>query len=155
MSETATSFSTLALSEDQAAQTLPLAQVTWPEVDLVHWRKFIRSFGPQAARAPSGIIALRDAADYFCAMFAYRADLDLRRGLVLTVQLFTAVDLANSPTFAQRLLDAAEVKARELGCSSIEIRLYGAQSNLAFQLRSLGLVDTAAIVSKGVEDPLP
>jgi hypothetical protein len=155
MNETATPFRAVALSESQAALTLPLAQVTWPGVDLEHWRKFIRSFAGYGKRASSGILALRDASDYFCAMFAYRVDPDVRRGLVLTVQLFTAVDLANSPKFAQTLLAAAEAKARELGCSSVEIRLYRAQSNLAFQLRSLGLVDTAAIVSKAVERPLP
>jgi hypothetical protein len=79
----------------------------------------------------------------------------VRRGLVLTVQLFTAVDLANSSKFAQRLLAAAEARARESGCTSVEIRLYRAQSNLAVQLRSLGLVDTAAIVAKTIEQPLP
>jgi hypothetical protein len=155
MNETATPFRAVALSESQAALTLPLAQVTWPDVDLEHWRKFIRSFAGYGERASSGILALRDASDYFCAMFAYRVDPDVRRGMVLTVQLFTAVDLANSPKFAQTLLAAAEAKARELGCSGVEIRLYRAQSNLAFQLRSLGLVDTAAIVSKTVERPLP
>lgn len=154
MSETVTSFRIVSLSEDQAAQTLPLAQITWPEADLAHWRKFIRSFATQAARAPSGIVALQDAGDYFCAMFAYRVDLDVRRGLVFNVQLFTVVDLANSPTFAQQLLAAAETKAHDLGCSSVEIRLYRAQSNLAVQLRSLGLADTAAIVSKTVERSL-
>lgn len=154
MSETATPFRTVALSEGLAAPTLPLAQVTWPEVDLEHWQRFIRSFAGCGEQALSGILALRDAGDYFCAMFAYRVDPDVRRGLVLTVQLFTAVDLANSPKFAQRLLAAAEAKARELGCSSVEIRLYRAQSNLAYQLRSLGFVDTATIVSKAVERPL-
>ena len=149
MSETPTSFRTVALSEDQATLALPLAQVTWPEIDLEHWRHYIRSFG-YGKRAPSGILALRDAGDYFCAMFAYRVGPDVRRGLVLAVPLFTAIDLANSPKFAQRLLAAAEAKAHELGCSSLEIRLYRAQSNLAVQLRSLGLVDTAAIVSKAI-----
>jgi hypothetical protein len=84
-------------------------------------------------------------------MFAYRVDPDVRRGLVLTVQLFTAVDLANSRKFTQRLLAAAEAKARDLGCATLEIRLYQAQSNLAIHLRSLGLVDTAAVVAKTVE----
>jgi hypothetical protein len=154
MSETATFLRTVVLSEDQAALTLPLAQVTWAELDLEHWRKFIRYFA-YAERAPVGILALQDAGDYFCAMFAYRVDPDVRRGLVLTVQLFTAVDLSNSPKFAQKLLAAAEAKACELGCSSLEIRLYRAQSNLAIQLRSLGLVDTAAIVSKTIERPPP
>ena len=152
MNETAASFSTVALSEEQAAQTLPLAQVTWPEVDLAHWRKFIRSFAARTARAPSGVLALRDTSDYFSAMLAYRVDPDVRRGLALTVQLFTAVDLANSPVFAKRLLAAAEEKARDLGCSSVEIRLYRAQSNLAIQLRSLGLANTAAIFSKTVDE---
>ncbi|HLJ21464.1 MAG TPA: hypothetical protein VKU84_14755 [Stellaceae bacterium] len=154
MSETANSFRTVTLSEDEAAQTLPLAQVTWPHVDLEHWRKYIQSYAARGSDDSSGILALRDASDYFCAMFAYRVDPGVRRGLVLTVQLFTAVDLTNSPAFTQRLLTAAETKARDLGCSSIEIRLYRAQSNLALQLRGLGLVDTAAIVSKAVEGPL-
>ena len=154
MSEAAKSFRTVALSEDEAAQTLPLTQVTWPEVDLEHWRKYIRSYAVHEPRVLSGILALRDAGDYFSAMFAYRVELDLQRGHVLTVQLFTAVDLSNSTAFAQRLLAAAEAKARDLGCSSVEIRLYRAQSKLAFQLRALGLVDTGAIVSKAVEAPV-
>ena len=151
MSETANSFRTIALSEAEAAQTLPLAQVTWPGVDLEHWKKYIHSYAMAALPGSSGILALRDASDYFCAMFAYRVDLDVRRGSVLMVQLFTAVDLANSPTFTQRLLSAAEAKARELGCVSVEIRLYSGQSNLRLQLRYLGLVDGGAIVSKAIE----
>ena len=151
MDDTANSFRTVSLSEGDAAQTLPLAKVTWPDLDLEHWRTYIRSYAARGPRRSSGILALRDIGDYFCAMFAYRVDPDVRRGLVLAVQLFTAVHLANSPTFSGHLLRAAEAKARELGCSSIEIRLYRAQSNLALQLRSLGLVDTAAIVSKTVE----
>ncbi|MGH7123677.1 MAG: hypothetical protein ACREFI_04840 [Stellaceae bacterium] len=153
MSGTPNSFHTVGLSEGDAAQTLPLAQVTWPDLDLEHWRTYIRSYASSRSSASSGIMALRDIGDYFCAMFAYRVDPDVRRGFVLTVQLFTAVDLANSPAFTQRLLKAAEAKARDLGCSSIEIRLYRAQSNLALQLRSLGLADTAAIVSKAVDVP--
>jgi hypothetical protein len=61
-----TSFRTIALSEAQAAQTLPLVQVTWPDVDLVRWRKFVRSFATRSASAPAGVWALRDAGDYFC-----------------------------------------------------------------------------------------
>lgn len=152
MNPTTNSFRLVSLSETDAAQTLPLAQVTWPDLDLEHWRNYIRSYAAQGSS--SGILALRDIGDYFCAMFAYRVDPDVRRGLVLTVQLFTAVDLANSPIFTQHVLTAAEKKARELGCVSIEIRLYRAQSKLAVQLRSLGLVDTAAIVSKAIESPI-
>lgn len=153
MTDPANSFRTVALSETEAAQTLPLAQVTWPGVDLEHWRRYIGSYAARAPQGASGILALRDASDYFCAMFAYRVDLDVHRGLVLMIQLFTAIDLANSPAFAQRLLTVAEAKARELGCASVEIRLYRGQSNLALQLRQLGLVDGGAIVSKPVERP--
>lgn len=153
MSGTTSPFSVVALSEEQAAQTLPLAQVTWPELDLIHWRQFIRSFAARTAD-PSGILALRDPSDYYSAMLAYRVEPDVRRGSVLTVQLFTAVDLANSPVLAKRLLAAAETKAGDTGCASVEIRLYRAQSNLATHLRSLGLVETAAIVSKPVIRPV-
>ena len=60
MTEPANSFRAVVLSEDDAAQTLPLAQVTWPDVDLPHWRKYIRSYAA-SSQASSGIVALRDA----------------------------------------------------------------------------------------------
>ena len=144
------SFRIVSLSEDEAAQCLPLIRITWPDVDLEHWRRFVRSYTAQRRESRSGALALRDAADYFSAMFAYRVEPDIQRGLVLAVHLFTAVDLTNSPNFARMLVSAAEAKARELGCSGIEIRLYRAQSTLALHLQSLKLVDSAAIMSKSV-----
>jgi hypothetical protein len=115
----------------------------------------MQSFAARTASPLSGILALRDASDYFSAMLAFRAEPDVRQGRVLTVQLFTAVALANSPILVEQLLAAAEAKAKYLGCSSVEIRLYRAQPNLAIQLRSFGLVETAAIVSKPVERLAP
>ena len=87
-------------------------------------------------------------------MLAYRVEPDVRRGFVLTVQFFTAVDLANSPALAKKLIAAAEARAIDLGCSSVGIRLYRAQANLAVQLQALGFAQTAAIVSKPVEGPV-
>ncbi|GEM_PF-1947561 len=153
MSEGLAFFSVVDLSGDQAAPTLPLAQVTWPGIGLEHWRNFIQSFTGERAATPSGIVGMQDAREYFCAMFAYRTDLHVQGARTMSVQFFTAVDLANSRIFAQRLLAAAEAKARELGCSRIDIRLYKTQSSLTSQLRSLGLVDTAAVVSKAIEAP--
>jgi hypothetical protein len=133
------SFHIAALSDDQVPQALPLIQATWPGADLAAWRSFVRFFNDRAAAKDAGVLTLRDAADCICGVLAYRLDRDLRAGRMLAVPLFTAVDLINSPRTVRALLDAAEMRAAELGCVGVQIRLYSDQSGLASRLRLLGL----------------
>ena len=133
------SFNTIVLSEDLVPQTLPLVQATWPVVDLTGWRNFVQFFTDEATSRESGVDGLRDSAGCFCGVFAYRLDRDLLIGPILTVHLFTAVDVANSLRSIRALLGAVETRAVELGCAAIRIHLCHGQAELASRLRTLGL----------------
>jgi hypothetical protein len=133
------SFRVAALSDDQVPLAYPLIQATWPGAELGAWQSFVQFFNDRNMGEHAGVLAVRDPSAAICGILAYRLDRDLRAGRMLAVQLFTAVDLANSPRTVQALLDAAEVRAAELGCAGVQIRLYGDQSGLASRLRRLGL----------------
>ncbi|HUB62848.1 MAG TPA: hypothetical protein VL996_00075 [Methylocella sp.] len=144
------SFNAVALSGDLIPQSLPLVQATWPAVGLTAWQTFVQFFtGPSAAQT-SGVIGLRDSAYCLCGVLAYRLDRDLLAGPMLAVDLFTAVDVANSPRTIQALLDAAEAQARELGCLALRIRLCHGQADLASRLRTLGLSSEIGLLWKKV-----
>lgn len=97
------------------------------------------------------MIALRDQAGCFCGLLAYRMDQSGQAHPILAVHLFTAADLANSPRVLRALLEAAETKARELGCGALQIRLTKGQGRLASRLRALGLVSRGILLSKEID----
>lgn len=139
-------FEIVGLAGDRVARALPVVRATWPGVDLAAWETFVQHFGAPAPRSPSGVLALSDASGTLCGLLAYRRDRDLRHGAFLSVQLFTVVDLANSPLAARALLDAAEMRARELGCARVEIRLYEEQGELISRLHALGLTSESCLL---------
>jgi hypothetical protein len=147
------SFRVAALSDDQVPQAFPLIQATWPGADLPAWQSFVRFFNDRATAGSAGVLAVRDPAGSICGVLAYRLDRDLRVGFVLAVQLFTAVDLVNSPRTVHALLDAAEGRACELNCHRVQIRLYSDQSGLASRLRALGLSSEGGLFSKKIDRP--
>jgi hypothetical protein len=138
-------FEIVGLTRQHVARALPVVQATWPDVDLASWESFVQPFAAPAAPSQSGVLALSDASGTLCGLLAYRRDQDLRQP-VLAVQLFTVVDLANSPLTARALLDAAEIRARELGCPRVEIRLYQEQGELMSRLHALGLASEACLL---------
>ncbi len=140
------------LSDEQAMEAFPLIQATWPQTEIGSWQRFVAFFNGSAAKA--GVLALRDPKGYICGVLAYRLDRELQKGAILAVQLFTAVDLANSPATIRALLDAAEMRALDLDCAGIEIRLRHEQSALGSRLRMLGLSAERGLLWKGI-DPAP
>lgn len=149
------SFRVAALSGDQVSQAFPLIQATWPGADLASWVSYVAFFNGQSVAKRSGVLALHDQGGYICGVLAYQLDRDLRAGLILTVQLFTAVDLINSLKTVRALLDAAEARACELGCTGLQIRLYADQPGLASRLRALGLSSDASLFAKKIEPSQP
>jgi hypothetical protein len=146
-----TSFDLITLSDDLVPQALPLIRATWPSVDLSSWRNFVQAFTGSAASPGSGVIGLRDQAGCLCGVLAYRPDWDLQAHPILAVHLFTAADLANTPRLVKALLNAAERRALELGCTGVEIRLSSGQTKLASRLRSLGLSSDAKLFWKEID----
>jgi hypothetical protein len=149
----AMSFHVAALSGDQVPLALPLIQATWPDVDLVSWQSFVEFYNDQTATKGSGVLALRDPAGCICGVLAYRLDRDLRAGATLAVHLFTAIGLVNSLTVARALLEVAHMRAIELGCVGVQIRLSNKQPGLASRLRTLGLSSEAGLFWRKI-DPL-
>jgi hypothetical protein len=149
------SFRVAALSDDQVPQAFPLIQATWPGADLIAWRSFVEFFNDRTTAGYAGVLAVRDPAGSICGILAYRLDRDLRVGRLLFVQLFTAVDLINSPRTVRALLDAAEERACELSCERIQIRLYSDQRGLASRLRALGLSSEGGLLWKSVDRSRP
>jgi len=143
------SFRTGPFSRTQAAEVLPLLQATWPGTDLAGWERYGQFFGGKPA-AESGLLAMRDSGDCLCGLLVYRLHWSLDRGPVLTVPLFTAVDVANSLEAVRALLEAAERQASALHCAAVEIRLDRAQSRLADRLRLLGLSSGADVFGKTI-----
>ena len=142
-------FRSAALSTDQASLALPLVQATWPDVDLPSWLCFVQFFCQDVAEK-SGILTISDLSGYLCGVLAYRRDRDLRLGFILSVHLFTAVDVANSLLPVRALLDAMEARATELGCAGVQIRMDPAQSQLAARLRILGLSSEVSMLRKRI-----
>lgn len=140
------SYQSGVISDQLAPQALPLVQATWPEVGLASWLRFVRFFNGEATDPTSSMLAMSDPSGYLCGILAYRLEQDLRNGLMLSVQLFTAVDVANSLQTVRALLDIAEARAAALGCAGIQIRLDKEQSQLATRLRSLGLSSEAGLL---------
>jgi hypothetical protein len=146
-----TSFDSVTLSDDLVPQALPLIRATWPSVDLSSWRNFVQAFTGSAASPGSGVIGLCDQAGCLCGVLAYRPDRDLQAHPILAVHLFTAADLANSSRVVKALLNAAESRALELGCTGVEIRLSSGQTKLASRLRALGLSSDAKLFWKEID----
>lgn len=147
------SFRVAALSADQVPQAFPLIQATWPSADLPAWENFVAFFNDHISAGNAGVLAIRDCSEAICGVLAYRLDRDLRSGRILAVQLFTAMDLINSPQTVRALLDAAEARAKELSCMGLQIRLYGDQGGLASRLRRLGLMSEGGVLWKKIDPP--
>jgi hypothetical protein len=141
------SFQAGPLPGTQTAEVLPLVQATWPGTDLAAWERYVQFFGGKSA-AESGVLAMRDSGDCLCGLLVYSLHWSLGLGPVLTIPLFTAVDMANSLKAVRALLEAAETLASALHCAALEIRLDRAQSRLADRLRLLGLSSDAGLLCK-------
>jgi hypothetical protein len=99
------------------------------------------------------IVGLLDSAGGLCGLFACRLEHELCEGRVLSISLFTAVDIANSLEPVRALLAAAEAKAKFYGCGSLRIRLSRDQSELVNRLRGLGLARSAVVHSLTIGAP--
>lgn len=143
-------FTAFALGPQDIAVVFPLVHAVAADIDLPRWRRFAeRMLAP-----PGGALGLRGAAGYVCGLLLYRVEHDLRHGMVLAVDLFTALDLVNEERAAHALMHAAEAKARELGCAATHIRTAAAQPALAALLAAAGHAPEAAVFCKAL-GPMP
>ena len=138
------------LDGSSLVHALPLVQVTWPGVDTQCWSRYLRFIAERAHGRSAGGLELRDDAGYLNGLAVYEHEQDLQHGPVLTVHLFTALDLANSTAPVRVLLDAAIDRAKDLDCTGVQIRLYDEQPALRTRLRRFGLVERAGYLWKRI-----
>jgi hypothetical protein len=138
MARMAGSFTTTALTPDEIGPAFTLVLLAAPGVDLAAWRTFARPLVDSPAPHSSGAIGVRNEGGYLCGLLVYRTERDLRLGTVLTVDLFTALDVINEDAATRALLEAAEEKARELHCAGTHIRIDASQVSLARRFAEAG-----------------
>jgi hypothetical protein len=148
-------FTSFALSPDQVALAFPLVRAAVPLVDLRAWQGFIRATTDAPGPATVGALGLRHEGGYICGLIVYRKQQDLRHGMTLVVDLFVALDLVSEAPAANALFHAAEAKARELGCTAVQIRLNAGWQSLAEHARSHGYGTEAQILAKPLEAAPP
>ena len=149
------SFTTFLLGPGDAAIVFPLVQAALPKLDLATWQRFARPLIDPPAPSLQGALGLRNEAGYVCGVLTYRADRDLQCGAVLTVDLFTALDLVSEQSATDALLQAAELKAREFGCAAIHIHLGQGQKSIAGRVSRAGYRAEATRHCKTVAPTLP
>src|SRR5262245_1276858 len=141
------------LSGGQILRALPLVQLTWPGADYDAWERYVAFVQGRTNGKGSGVIALGDEDDYVSGLIVYESERDLEVGAILTIHLFTALDLANSGKPIRMMLDAAVKQAADLRCDSLQIRLHPEQAASAAHLRALGLVDRGGCLWKNLVAP--
>jgi len=134
----AKTYSTFALGAEQIPVVFPLVREAMPEIDLSQWRRFAHPLVDGLAPSSSGIVGLRNAAGYACGLLTFRVERALRHGAALAIDLFVALDLVNDEQATFALLEAAEIKARALGCAALHIRADPAQRTLVERLVATG-----------------
>lgn len=151
----ARSFSAFTLTAEQVALVFPLVHAAAPEIDLGRWQNFAHPLVDGPAPSSSGALGLRNAAGYVCGLLIFRAERDLRHGMALAIDLFVALDLVNDEEATHALMQAAEIKARELQCAAVHIRLGAAQKALADRLAAAGHCREATLFCKAVAGGAP
>ncbi len=145
------SYSAFSLTREHVPLVFPLVHAVAPDIGLDRWQSFAHTLVERAG-APSGAIGLRNGAGYICGLLIFRSELDLHHGQVLAIDQFIALDLVNDEEAARALMQAAEVKARELRCGALHIRLNVTQKNLAHRLAEAGHRSEAVLFCKKVEE---
>src|SRR5581483_1568140 len=131
-------FTTQSLTAADIAPAFPLVQAAFPGLEFDEWRMFTARLVGEAEGARSGAMGLRNEAGYLCGLLIYRAEPHLRHGTVLSIDLFTALDVTGEAAATNALLTAAEAKASELGCSATHILIDIAQRRLAEAIAKAG-----------------
>ena len=141
-------FTTASLTPAEIAPAFPLVHATFPELDFTAWRTFAAHLLGDTASARIGAMGLRNEAGYLCGVLAYRAERNLRHGKVLSVDLFTALDVTGEAAATKALLTAAEAKAAELGCSATHILIDATQHRLTETIAQAGHRNEAKLFCK-------
>lgn len=106
------------LKTSEADAAFPLVRSIAPEVTLSEWRDYVRRRSMQG-----GLLGLFGADGEISGLLSYRLGERLRHGTVLALDDFVTFELSQNAPGRRALLAAAEVLARQLGCTGVELRI--------------------------------
>jgi len=144
-------YISFSLETKDVATVLPLVDTAAAGIDLARWRNFVRRIINAQRSSPAGAVGLRSPDGYVCGLLIYRVECELRHGLVLAIDLFTALALRHEERAIHALIKVAEVKARELACAATRVRIYASQKSFAEHFMAAGYSQEAILFSKAVE----
>lgn len=136
------SLRTKRLTPDMVRQAYALVQLSMPEVALGDWLAFARPLADSRTRA-RGIMSVLDERAYILGLCRYRVERGPAHRRTLTTDHVIVYDLLDRDEPARALVNAVEILAQELGCTSVSIHvphtdLASPKSRLAESLRSSG-----------------
>jgi len=140
-----------ALEARDVATVLPLVHTAAAGIDLARWRNFVQRIIDAQRPSRAGAVGLRGPDGYVCGLLIYRLECGLRHGLVLAVDLFTALALRHQERAIHALIQVAEVKAHELDCAATRVRIHASQKSFAEHFMAAGYAQEAVLFSKAVD----
>lgn len=142
----ARSYRIVDLSGERLAIAFPLVSAVFPRATLADWHAFVAPFAGDGGAG--GVIGTVGEAGYLCGVLTYRREPDLTHDRVLQIDLFIALDLVERAAAVRGLVDAAEVKAAELGCRLVRIRLGDGAPRLEADLAKAGYRSDDRLLAK-------
>jgi len=110
-------FYVVGLGLAEAGFAYPLIRSIAPEVTLEDWLDYVRRRCRQG-----GMIGLYGDNGVLVGIASYRLGERLRHGRVLALDDFVTFELSQAAPGRAALMSAAEERARQLGCTGIEVR---------------------------------
>ena len=111
-------FTVVDINENLFEATYPLIRTVAPDVSAKQWSDYARK-----VRLCGGLLGLAGAEGALFGLVTYRVEECLRRGRFLLIDNFVTFELNRAAPGRHALCNAAEVLAREQGCTAIEVRL--------------------------------
>ena len=112
------------LTPNQIAQAFPLVEILDAGLTAEQWSNYATALTGSSGRlSDRGIITVQNDQGVIYGLSAYWLRRDLRRGNVLEIENFAALDLMGGRSAARTLLGALEKLARRRNCSCISINL--------------------------------
>lgn len=126
-------FTVVDINEKRFDAAYPLIRTVAPEVSAEQWSDYACK-----ARRRGGLLGLVGSDGALFGLVTYRVEESLRRGRFLLIEDFVTFELNRAAPGRHALCNAAEVLAREQGCTAIEVRL-----------DSRGFVDHTTVKAQG------
>jgi hypothetical protein len=129
-----------------------LIQALYPQVTLDRWRSFATPLVRQLPGASRGLVGIRNESGYLCGLFAYRVEADLEHDRALVVDIVAALDIFDTRSAIQAIVESLRSMAERLSCNIARIRVTHTQQNLGSYLTSHDFAGDGLIMTRRISE---